>query len=147
MEVIARKATAVQFFFFLFMLVGIVLIAMGISPPNLSFVTIGLFATALGLGFWLFIKRIPKKIIRYDGKKLYFPKGESYCIGAIKKVEYRPPYGRFQRYHTWGKLTIYVENKTLAFHYVADVQNVHNRLIDLMLKEKERQAFKGNREE
>ena len=82
------------------------------------------------------ISNTPEEIIVYENGVLHFP--NCTCrLSEIRNVEYRFARGRRLSY-SWGNITIILEDRALKFDFVADVVDVHNRLIQLMLESKGR---------
>ena len=77
------------------------------------------------------ICRLPEVIAVREGDELVFL-GERCRLCEIARVEYRRAHMRYGTY-AWGKLMVAVrDGREISCNYVADVEQAHNRLIDLM---------------
>ena len=77
------------------------------------------------------ISKVPEIIIIYENGELRFPDG-SCNITELKKVEYRQAHGRYHLAE-WGKIILTLNDRTVEYDYVANVVQVHNVIIQLML--------------
>lgn len=126
MEVIARKEKRTLWFFIFSMISGVLLLALHTYVPYS-----GILVLIMGgiVGFLYF--RQPQVMIEYDGEKLIFPQGR-YAPSEILNVTY---YLGRKRYLGNGSLKVYMtDGQVFSFAFVANVETVHNRLIELRLK-------------
>ena len=76
------------------------------------------------------VSRLPKVIAVREDDVLVFL-GERVRFTAIAQIDYRNARGRYGMMR-WGKLTIFVhDGRTLRCDYVADVNRVHDRIMQL----------------
>lgn len=77
------------------------------------------------------VLRTPQKIAVRVDENLYFC-GQQYKLRDIVRVEYRNAQRRSSHY-PWGTLEVYfADGRTAKSRFVADVEQAHNRLIELM---------------
>ena len=77
------------------------------------------------------VLRTPQKIAVRVDEDLYFC-GQQYKLHDIVRVEYRNAHRRSSHY-PWGTLEVYFADGRIAkSRFVADVEQAHNRLIELM---------------
>lgn len=77
------------------------------------------------------VLRTPQKIAVRVDEDLYFC-GQQYKLRDIVRVEYRNAQRRSSHY-PWGTLEVYfTDGRTAKSRFVADVEQAHNRLIELM---------------
>ena len=77
------------------------------------------------------VLRTPQKIAVRVDEDLYFF-GQQYKLRDIVRVEYRNAQRRSSHY-PWGTLEVYfADGRTAKSRFVADVEQAHNRLIELM---------------
>lgn len=139
MELIARKKDGIVPAYILVGIGGLALIIYGITWFNkavsVTLVSLigGLCLIAICVFYIVKISKTPEEIIRFDGEKLYFPEG-SYYPDQIEKVHYHQAHARGFRYYSWGKLSVYFADKVLEYCFVEDVQDVHNRLLQLKME-------------
>lgn len=77
------------------------------------------------------VLRTPQKIAVRVDEDLYFC-GQQYKLRDIVRVEYRNAQRRSSHY-PWGTLEVYfADGRTAKSRFVADVEQAHNRLIELM---------------
>lgn len=77
------------------------------------------------------VLRTPQKIAVRVDEDLYFC-GQQYKLHDIVRVEYRNAHRRSSHY-PWGTLEVYfADGRTAKSRFVADVEQAHNRLIELM---------------
>lgn len=72
----------------------------------------------------------PREVITYDGNKLTMGKVE-FLPTQITNVTYRRAHARNVQYR-WGKITVHICGQQITYNFVADVEEVHNRLISFM---------------
>ena len=82
----------------------------------------------------VWVKRTPDQIT-YENGKVDFGNGYVAPAANITNVEYRQARARGWHYQ-WGKLTVYVDDQVFVYRYIADVEEAHNRIINLMLNAK-----------
>ena len=77
------------------------------------------------------VLRTPQKIAVRVDEDLYFCR-QQYKLRDIVRVEYRNAQRRSSHY-PWGTLEVYfADGRTAKSRFVADVEQAHNRLIELM---------------
>lgn len=77
------------------------------------------------------VLRTPQKIAVRVDEDLYFC-GQQYKLRDIVRVEYRNAQRRSSHY-PWGTLEVYfADGRTAKSRFVADVEQAHNRFIELM---------------
>ncbi len=77
------------------------------------------------------VLRTPQKIAVRVDEDLYFC-GQQYKLRDIVRVEYRNAQRRSSHY-PWGTLEVFfADGRTAKSRFVADVEQAHNRLIELM---------------
>lgn len=125
MEVIARKEKSALWIFVFSMIIGV--FSLVFHPSR--YLGITLLVVGGIVGFLYF--RQPQVMIEYDGEKLIFPQGR-YAPSEILNVTY---YLGRKRYLGNGSLKVYMtDGQVFSFAFVANVEAVHNRLIELRLK-------------
>ena len=102
---------------------------------------LALSITAVGICMLVSIKKTPDEIITYDGKKLYFADGLECSPREISNVNYKQstsmlPHSNLQ--YSWGSLTVTVNAVEHTYANTADVIDVHDRLLELMLQSREK---------
>ena len=128
MEVIARKTKSTLWVFIFSMIIGILLLVLDYSAYS-RYLGITLLIVGGVVGFLDF--RQPQVMIEYDGEKLIFPQGR-YAPNEILNVTYH--LGR-KRYFGDGSLKVHMtDGQVFSFAFVANVEAVHNRLMELRLK-------------
>ena len=136
MDIIARRKGGLFFLYGFCSLLGVFLLAFGLMNTSLENyervgnLLIGLTALVTGLIICILYARTPKVAITYDGKKLCIG-GEEYTPSQITSVNYKRAHARHTHYR-WGSITVQVGGKEYRYSFVADVEEVHNRLIALM---------------
>ena len=137
MEVIAKRKDSLLTLYGLITALGaiIVLVAL-VKPFTLQVQKLGTLAAGLVLlfvgGFICFqILRTPKEIICFDGQNLILPQGK-YPLKALSNVNYRLARIRGVNYR-WGRIILTINGKKFEYTSVADVEMVHNRLMELRL--------------
>ena len=78
------------------------------------------------------ILRTPKIIIQYDGEHLILREGK-FKINELGRVNYRRAHARGFHY-SWGKIILLLDGREIVYNNVADVEDVHNRLMELRLQ-------------
>ena len=134
MEIIARRCGGVLALYLFSAVLGVVLCILGIGSTAIddAFLTCfipGILVILVSVVVCIRYFTVPKEIIQYDGEKLIFPQGR-YAPSEIVNVTYRCARERGFS-HSWGKLTVTLSDKEITYNYVADVEEVHNRLMKL----------------
>ena len=137
MEVIARKKRGLLL---LYSLVVIATIALGILSVGLDddstekgFMLIGCVIIAIvGLVICVGILRTPNIIIQYDGEYLILREGK-FKVNQLGRVNYHRAHARGIHY-SWGKIILLLNGQEIVYNNVADVEQVHNRLMELRLQ-------------
>lgn len=147
-EVIARRKNgltglavfcAVLGFIFAGVSIGLIFMNGGdyiIIFSNVIFLLLGIFVIAVCFYVIKDIKKTPQIILTYENGVLRHVNG-TFSPLQIKNVEYRRAHARGISYR-YGYLKIFLEDQTLTFKYVANVEQAHNRLIQLMLESREK---------
>ena len=97
--------------------------------------------SVVGVGIWVLVGfvRTPKIAITYDSNK------DKICFSGILvcspseivSVRYECVRARLITYR-WGKIIVKVAGREIKYNYIADVADVHDRLLQLMLEAKEK---------
>lgn len=82
------------------------------------------------------VQKIPAVLITYNQGKLYFADGLECTPHELTNVTYKRTASRGIQY-SWGSIRVVVNGETHKFEYVADVVDVHDRLLELMLEARE----------
>ena len=136
MEIIARRKGGLFFLYGLCSLSGVFFLAFSLMNTSLeNYERIGNFLIGLtllvtGLVICVLYLRTPKVVITYDGNKLSIG-GQEYKPSQITSVNYRRARAKHTHYR-WGSITVKISGKEYRYSFVADVEEVHNRLIALM---------------
>lgn len=136
MELIARRCGGVLALYLFAAALGVVLCILGIGSTAIddAFLTCfipGILVILVSVVICIRYFTVPKEIIQYDGEKLIFPQGR-YAPSEIKNVTY---YLGRKRYLGNGSLKVYMTDaQVFSFAFVANVEEVHNRLIELRLQ-------------
>lgn len=134
MEVIAKRNKGIRGFisfvigFSVFLFVfGILNLCMGLELWNILRTAIFIAQAITFFVTYAYIRRsynqTREEIIIYDGTYLICPDG-SYLLSELHDVTYK-------RMRGWGTIELYINGEKHSYHYVADVEKVHNRLIEL----------------
>lgn len=144
MEILAEKKRGLILLYFFAAILSTLLFtlmyfkaksAIVILPVILPVIVIGSIAIdVMCIVICVWIKRTPERIT-YENGKVDFGNGYVTHAENITKVEYRRVHARGWSYK-WGKLTVYVEDRVLVYRYMADVEEAHNRIINVMLEAK-----------
>ena len=126
MEVIARKTKMTLWISVAGIVLGILLLILNSWYLGISLLVI------CGILLPLYLRQ-PEIVVEYDGEKLVFPQGK-YEASEILNVTYNR--GRRRRFvDNSGTLKVYfTDGKVFVFHFVENVEAVHNRLIELRLQ-------------
>ena len=81
------------------------------------------------------VAKTPRTIITYENGVLKFADGLQCSPRELERVNYRRAVTRRAIFYTWGILIITVKGQTHKYRYVANVEEVHDRLIDLNRRE------------
>lgn len=136
MEIIARRKGGLFFLYGSCVVFGVFLSVFSLTGTlmeNLRRVgnlLIGLTLLVTGLVICVLYLRTPKVVITYDGNKLSIG-GQEYKPSQITSVNYRRTRAKHTHYR-WGSITVKISGKEYRYSFVADVEEVHNRLIALM---------------
>ncbi len=136
MEIIARRKGGLFFLYGACSVIGVLFLAFALLSTSLEEyerigdLLIGLTLIVAGLIICIFYLRTPKVVITYDGNKLSIG-GQEYKPSQITSVNYRRARARHTHY-LWGSITVKIGGKTYRYSFVANVEEVHNRLIALM---------------
>lgn len=126
MEIIARKTKTIVWLSVAGIVLGVVLLLLRSWYLGISLLVI------CGILILLYLRQ-PKVMIAYDGEKLVFPQGR-YAPSEILNVTYDRGRRRALKERS-GSLKVYLsDGKVFVFHFVADVEEVHNRLMELRLR-------------
>lgn len=94
----------------------------------------GIVCDVICIVICVWVIRTPNRIT-YENGKVNFGNGYEAPAENITKVEYRQARARGWHYQ-WGKLTIYVDDRVFVYRYIADVEEAHNRIINVMIEAK-----------
>ena len=137
MEIIARKKSGLLLLYSFVILLGIF---MGVLSANLDedstergFTLLGCVVIVIvGIIICVGILRTPKIIIQYDGEYLILREGK-FRVNQLGRVNYRCAHARGIHYN-WGKIILLLDGREIVYNNVADVEDVHNRLMELRLQ-------------
>ena len=137
MEIIARKKSGLLLLYSFVILLGIF---MGVLSANLDgdstergFTLLGcVVIVVVGVVICVGILRTPKIIIQYDGEYLILREGK-FRVNQLGRVNYRRAHARGIHY-SWGKIILLLDGREIVYNNVADVEQVHNRLMELRLQ-------------
>ena len=133
MEIIARRKDSLLLLFGVITLFGVIATVVSLQGFwDDKFAIGGIIIVVAGVILCARILRTPKEIIRYDGEFLILREGK-YKIDQLSKINYRCMHIRGRYYHS-GTLTLLLNGKEIVYDFVADVEEVHNRLMALRLK-------------
>ena len=82
------------------------------------------------------ILKMPKIIITFDGENLILPNSVTYPLKELTKVNYAQAHARGMTYQ-WGTIKLTFGEEELEYNYVADVEEVHDKLMKLRLEKTE----------
>ena len=137
MEIIARKKSGLLLLYSFVILLGIF---MGVLSANLDedstergFTLLGCVVIIIvGIIICVGILRTPNIIIQYDGEYLILREGK-FRVNQLGRVNYRCAHARGIHYK-WGKIILLLDGREIVYNNVADVEDVHNRLMELRLQ-------------
>lgn len=139
METIAVKKEETLWLYMTISIVGLITCLIGCFVMNgmlFPLVVFGIIFLVIGVVPCWQISKLPKIIIAYDGEKLFLPNNESYPLKELTKVNYEQAHARGMRYQ-WGRIRLTFGEEELEYNYVADVEEVHDRLMKLRLTKTE----------
>lgn len=135
MEVIARRKDSLLMLYGIITLIGLgVMIATlggGVRDTEPRWFASGIVLFVVGAIICINILRTPKIIISFDGENLILPQGR-YALNELSKVNYRRAHARGIQYG-WGKLFLTIDGRQFSYNNVAEVETVHDRLMELRL--------------
>lgn len=143
MEILAQKKRGlIPLYSFCAIIVTAVFASMFITYLHSAMPAIILALTLIGgvtgdvmcIVICVWVIRTPAQIT-YENGKVDFGNGYVAPAENIAKVEYRQARARGWHYQ-WGKLTVYVDDQVFVYRYIADVEEAHNRIINVMLEAK-----------
>ena len=138
MEIIARRKNGVLVLYSIMFILGLIVfvISGGLSGSSSSEAEnrwiAGLILMVVGGIISISVLRTPKIIIQYDGEYLILREGK-FKINELGRVNYRQAHARGIHY-SWGKITLALGGQEIIYNNVADVEQVHNRLMELRLQ-------------
>ena len=138
MEVIAKRKDSLLFLYGGITALGaIILLIALIKPFNLqiqktSTLVAGLVLFFVGSFICANILRMPKEIICFDGENLILPQGK-YPLKQLSNVNYRHARIKGVNYR-WGRIILTINGQKFEYINVADVESVHNRIMQLRLE-------------
>ena len=99
----------------------------------------GIFFALFGVLIYMVIhvQKIPAVLITYNQGKLYFADGLECTPHELTNVTYKRVASR-GIYYSWGTLNVTVNGTEHKYQYMADVVDVHDRLLELMLEAREK---------
>lgn len=138
MEIIARRKGGLFALYGLCFLVGVFAVVMAAFGSKnaerkfefLGYFPIGVMMIVVSLVICVNYLRTPSTIIVYKDKKLMI-KGKEYTPTQITNVNYKCAHSR-HHFYRWGKLMLTIGGESYSYNFVAEVEEVHNRLIALM---------------
>ena len=141
MEVIAKRKNSLLWLYGGIAVLGLFMLVIGWNaaveetlpgqPMDITPIVPGIILTLVGAIITALALLTPSKPICYDGQYLIFPKGEKYSVRQIKRINYKRAHAKYRQYK-WGKLIIEIGDRKYKFNYIADVEGVQNRLIELL---------------
>ena len=137
MEVIARRKDSLLILYGICTALGAMILMIALLKPfNFSIQKSGTLAAGLVLFFvggfiCVQVLRTPKEIICFDGENLILPQGK-FALSELSNVNYHRAHARGVTY-CWGRITLTINGQKFEYNSVADVEMVHNRLMELRL--------------
>ncbi len=138
-EVIAVKKEETLGLYITLSVVGLITCLIGCFVMNgmlFPLVIFGLIFLAIGVVPSWQILKMPKIIITYDGENLFLPNNVTYPLKELTKVNYTQAHSRGMTYQ-WGVIKLTFGEEELEYNYVADVEEVHDKLMKLRLEKTE----------
>ena len=138
MEVIARRKNGVLVLYSIMSILGLIVFMTsgGLSGSSSSEAEnrwiAGLILMVVGGIICISVLRTPKIIIQYDGEYLILREGK-FKINELGRVNYHRAHARGLHY-SWGKIILALGGQEIVYKNVADVEQVHNRLMELRLQ-------------
>ena len=138
MEIIARRKNGVLVLYSIISILGLIVFVAsgGLSGSSSSEAEnrwiAGLILMVVGGIICISVLRTPKIIIQYDGEYLILREGK-FKINELGRVNYRQAHARRSHY-SWGKIILALGGQEIVYKNVADVEQVHNRLMELRLQ-------------
>ena len=138
MEIIARRKNGVLVLYSIMSILGLIVFvaSAGLSGSSSSEAEnrwiAGLILMVVGGIICISVLRTPKIIIQYDGEHLILREGK-FKINELGRVNYRRAHARGFHY-SWGKIILALGGQEIVYNNVADVEQVHNRLMELRLQ-------------
>ena len=141
-EVVARRAGSVRAVYLIAALVGVALLALSAAflanaggEPWLIvawviFLVAGVLVAVLGVRYFVKAMRTPEIICEREGDRIVFL-GEQIPLKDLLNVRCRRAHSRYGAYR-WGSLTVEYAGGSVKCDFVAEVENVHDRLIALL---------------
>lgn len=133
-EVIAERSKGAFALYICMSILCLILMGMGVflwDRGGIYYLVMGGICLAFFGVVLVLVLRTPQKIAVRAGEDLYFC-GQQYKLRDIVRVEYRNAQRRSSHY-PWGTLEVYfADGRTAKSRFVADVEQAHNRLIELM---------------
>lgn len=156
MEVIARKQQGLLGPRIFGIVLGVVLLATGISfvlsdeiEREVAFKVLYLVSTVFLVLIVIEVYQIicilktPEVIIAKEKDRLLFGKWGTCGISEVREVSYRLSYARHIRY-PWGSLTVTVGAKKRTYRYIADVTGVYSAISSLIAEYKKAEAYESD---
>ena len=132
MEIIARRKNSLFIHYAIFALVGGVFLALALVFNKIYFLLGSLVIIAFALWGVIRLLRTPKIIIQCDGECLILREGK-FKINQLSRVNYHTTHAEGIHF-SWGQLTLLLNRVQIVYNDVADVEYVHNRLMELRLQ-------------
>ena len=133
-EVIAERSKGAFALYICMSILCLILMGMGVflwDRGGIYYLVMGGICLAFFGVVLVLVLRTPQKIAVRAGEDLYFC-WHQYKLHDIVRVEYRNAHRRSSHY-PWGTLEVYFADGRIAkSRFVADVEQAHNRLIELM---------------
>ena len=137
-EVIAKRKGGLFLLYGICSLIGVFSFVMSFQTNadsnsrygKVGLAVLGLVITAVSVFICIRYLCTPREVITYDGNKLCIGKYE-YSPSQLINVTYKRAHARHAQYR-WGKITVHIGGQTHVYNFVADVEEVHNRLISFM---------------
>lgn len=106
---------------------------------GIMFAIVGTGFLASGIVMTLKTRNLPQRIVR-EGNNIDFGNGFICTADKIENVTYSQYKGkRGTHSFGYGRLTVYVNGAVFRYEFIANVEQAHNRLIQLMLEAAKKQ--------
>ena len=137
-EVIAYKKHLAGVAYIVITLVGILMLVSGFAARKARLWAMAIVVSAVGFFCSVRFLTLPSEIIvlNADGT-LTLAGGTTVALSEIREVDYRRARGKGIRY-SWGSLTVSTYSGDYRFAFVADCEEVAERLNGMVLSAKER---------